>query len=49
MKCECKQFTIKVTQGNAWQLLLPLRTAHWEQDKQIVENVDVDALQDIGV
>lgn len=47
MKCECKQFTIKVTQGNAWQLLLPLRTAHWEQDKQIVENVDVDALQDI--
>ena len=49
MKCECKQFTIKVTQGNAWQLLLPLRTAHWEQDKQIVENVDVDALQDIVV
>lgn len=49
MKCECKQFTIKVTQGNAWQLLLPLRTAHWEHDKQIVENVDVDALQDIVV
>ena len=49
MKCECKQFTIKVTQGNVWQLLLPLRTAHWEQDKQIVENVDVDALQDIVV
>lgn len=49
MKCECKQFTIKVTQGNAWQLLLPLRTAHWEQDKQIVENVDVDALHDIVV
>lgn len=49
MKCECKQFTIKVTQGNAWQLLLPLRTAHWEQDRQIVENVDVDALQDIVV
>ena len=49
MNCECKQFTIKVTQGNAWQLLLPLRTAHWEQDKQIVENVDVDALQDIVV
>lgn len=49
MNCECKQFTIKVTQGNAWQLLLPLRTAHWEQDRQIVENVDVDALQDIVV
>lgn len=49
MKCECKQFTIKVTQGNAWQLLLPLRTAHWEQDRQIVENVDVDALQYIVV
>ena len=47
MKCECKQFTIKVTQGNAWQFLLPLRTAHWEQDKKIVENVDVDGLQDM--
>ena len=42
---ECRQFTVKVTEGNAFQLLLPLRTARWEENNLVVEDIDIMALQ----
>lgn len=46
---ECRQFTVKVTEGNAFQLLLPLRTARWEKNNLVVEDIDIMALQVVSV
>lgn len=46
---DCRQFTVKVTEGNAFQLLLPLRTARWEKNNLVVEDIDIMALQVVGV
>ena len=46
---ECRQFTVKVTEGNAFQLLLPLRTARWEKNNLVVEDIDIMALKVVSV
>lgn len=46
---ECRQFTVKVTEGNAFQLLLPIRTARWENNNLVVEDIDIMALQVVSV
>ena len=47
---KCMQHnTIKVPQGNAWQLLLPLKTAHWVGKDLVTETIDYRALEDIAV
>ena len=47
---KCMQHnTIKVPQGNAWQLLLPLKTAHWSGKDLVTETIDYRALEDVQV
>ena len=47
---KCMQHnTIKVPQGNAWQLLLPLKTAHWVGKDLVTETIDYRALEDVQV
>jgi hypothetical protein len=41
--------TIKVPQGNAWQLLLPLKTAHWSGKDLVTKTIDYRALEDVQV
>ena len=48
-KCNFEQNTIKVPQGNAWQLLLPLSTAKWRGQDLVTESIDYRALEDIAV
>jgi hypothetical protein len=47
-KCEC-QYTLKVPEGNAFQVVFPVKTAEWKDGEQIVEVADVRALTDIAV
>lgn len=47
--CEIRQYTIKVTEGNAWQLLLQLKTKQWESERPIQGDIDLSALTDIVV
>lgn len=50
MNCTCeKQYTIKVTEGNEWGLLLTLKTRTYESDQPIDEDIDVAMLQDIVI
>lgn len=49
MKCECKQYTIKVTEGNEWGLLLQLKTNTYESDRPIDVDIDFANLQNIVV
>lgn len=47
---KCMQHnTIKVPHGNAWQLLLPLKTAHWSGKDLVTETIDYRALEDVQV
>ena len=48
MKCECP-YTLKVPEGNAFQVVFPVTTAKWEHDKKIVEVADPYALRNIVV
>lgn len=48
-KCNFEQNTIKVPQGNAWQLLLPMSTAKWRGQDLVTESIDYRALEDIAV
>ena len=48
MKCECP-YTLKVPQGNAFQVLFPVKTAEWKDGERTVEVADVRALTDIVV
>jgi len=47
-KCECP-YTLKVPEGNAFQVVFPVKTAEWKDGEQIVEVADVRALTDIAV
>lgn len=46
MKCRC-QYTIKVTEGNEWDLLLQLKTDTYESDQPISGDIDFRALEDV--
>ena len=49
MSCAFSQNTIKVPEGNSWQMLLPLKTAKWRGDRLVTETIDYRALEDIAV
>lgn len=44
-----EQNTIKVPDGNSWQMLLPLKTAHWKGDIFITEDIDYRDLTEVVV
>ena len=48
-KCDFKQNTIKVPTGNAWQMLLPLKTAHWSGKDLVTETIDYQDLTGVVV
>lgn len=48
-KCNFQQNTIKVPEGNAWQMLLPLKTARWQSNELVTEPIDYQDLSDIVV
>ena len=45
-QCRC-QYTIKVTEGNEWDLLLQLKTDTYESDQPISGDIDFRALEDV--
>ena len=45
-QCRC-QYTIKVTEGNEWDLLLQLKTDTYESDQPISGDIDFRALDDV--
>ena len=49
MSCAFSQNTIKVPEGNSWQMLLPLKTAKWRGDRLVTETIDYRALEEIAV
>ena len=49
MSMKCCQYTIKVTEGNEWDLLLQLKTGTYEADKLITEDVEFINLHDVVV
>ena len=48
-KCNFEQNTIKVPEGNEWQMLLPLQTAKWRGDNLITEPIDYHDLTEVVV
>lgn len=49
MSMKCCQYTIKVTEGNEWDLLLQLKTGTYEADKLITEDIEFSNLHDVVV
>lgn len=49
MECITKQYTIKVTEGNAFGLLLQLKTRTFQSSVPIDEDIDATQLQDIVI
>ena len=47
--CMHKIETVKVTQGNAFRLLLPFKTARWENDELVPDNIDIRYLDDVVI
>ena len=48
-KCGFEQNTIKVPEGNAWKMRLPIETARWQSDNLITEPIDYQDLTDVAV
>ena len=47
--CMHKIETVKVPQGNAFQLLLPFKTARWENNELVPDNIDIRYLTDVTI
>ena len=47
--CMHKIETVKVPQGNAFQLLLPFKTARWENAELVPDNIDIRFLEDVVI
>ena len=47
--CLCKTKTVKVPRGNAFQLLMPFKTAHWEDDSIVPEDLDILSLDNVHI
>ena len=47
--CMHKIETVKVPQGNAFQLLLPFKTARWENAELVPDNIDTRFLEDVVI
>ena len=47
--CLCKTKTVKVPRGNAFKLLLPFKTAHWEDESIVPENIDILSLENVHI
>ena len=48
-QCLHKIETVKVPQGNAFQLLLPFKTARWENAELVPDNIDTRFLEDVVI
>ena len=47
--CLCKTKTVKVPRGNAFQLLMPFKTAHWEDESIVPEDLDILSLDNVHI
>ena len=47
--CLCKSKTVKVPRGNAFKLLLPFKTAHWEDESIVPENINILSLENVHI
>ena len=45
----CKTKTVKVPRGNAFQLLMPFKTAHWEDESIVPEDLDILSLDNVHI
>ena len=48
-QCMHKIETVKVPQGNAFRLLLPFKTARWENNELVPDNIDIRYLEDVVI
>ena len=48
-QCLCKQETVMVPRGNAFQLLMPFKTAHWEDESIVPEDLDILSLDNVHI
>ena len=48
-QCMHKIETVKVPQGNAFGLLLPFKTARWENNELVPDNIDIRYLEDVVI
>ena len=48
-QCLCKQETVLVPRGNAFQLLMPFKTAHWEDESIVPEDLDILSLDNVHI
>ena len=45
----CKSKTVKVPRGNAFQLLMPFKTSHWEDESIVPEDLDILSLDNVHI
>ena len=48
-QCMHKIETVKVPKGNAFGLLLPFKTARWEDAELVPDNIDIRYLEDVVI
>ena len=48
-QCLHKIESVKVPQGNAFRLLLPFKTARWENNELVPDNIDIRYLTDVTI
>ena len=48
-QCLHKIESVKVPQGNAFRLLMPFKTARWENNELVPDNIDIRYLTDVTI
>ena len=48
-QCLHKIESVKVPQGNAFRLLMPFKTARWENNELVPDNIDIRYLEDVVI